>query len=80
MAELITNPQFDLTGVCVSTPEKVGKDAGELCGVGLDAATVTGVKAVAELDATNNAAGFRSRVSSFGFAAGAFTRNLKPET
>ena len=42
LAELITNPQFELTGVCVSTPEKVGKDAGELCGVGLDGPTVTG--------------------------------------
>ncbi|MGO9386264.1 MAG: diacylglycerol kinase [Mycobacterium sp.] len=51
LAELITNPQFELTGVCVSTPEKVGKDAGELCGVGLDAPTVTGVKAVSDLDA-----------------------------
>ena len=30
LAELITNPQFELTGLCVSSPEKVGKDAGEL--------------------------------------------------
>lgn len=51
LAELITNPQFELTGVCVSTPEKVGKDAGELCGVGLDAGVVTGVAAVDDLDA-----------------------------
>ena len=51
LAELITNSQFELTGVCVSTPEKVGKDAGQLCGVGLDAGTVTGVAAVGELDA-----------------------------
>ncbi|HTY31947.1 diacylglycerol kinase [Mycobacterium sp.] len=51
LAELITNPQFELTGLCVSTPEKVGKDAGELCGVGLDAGTVTGVAAVGDLDA-----------------------------
>src|SRR6201993_296936 len=51
LAELITNPQFELTGVCVSTPEKVGKDAGQLCGVGLDADTVTGVAAVSDLDA-----------------------------
>ena len=50
LAELITNPQFELTGVCVSTPEKVGKDAGELCGVGLDAGVVTGVAAVDDLD------------------------------
>ena len=51
LAEVITNPQFELTGVCVSTPEKVGKDAGELCGVGLQAGVVTGVTAVADLDA-----------------------------
>src|ERR1700739_963751 len=51
LTELITNPQFELIGLCVSSPEKVGKDAGELCGVGLDAATVTGVAAVGDLDA-----------------------------
>ncbi len=54
LAELITNPAFELTGVCVSTPEKVGRDAGELCGVGLDHGsrndTVTGVTAVGDLD------------------------------
>ncbi|MDT5224205.1 MAG: hypothetical protein QOG19_1612, partial [Mycobacterium sp.] len=46
LAALITNPQFELSGVCVSTPEKVGKDAGELCGVGLDSPVQTGIKAV----------------------------------
>src|ERR1700752_4606058 len=51
LAELITNPQFELAGVCVSTPEKVGKDAGELCGVGLEAGSVRGVAAVGDLDA-----------------------------
>ena len=51
LTELITNPQFELTGVCVSSPEKVGRDAGELCGVGLEAGTVTGIAAVADLDA-----------------------------
>ncbi|BDE11793.1 MULTISPECIES: NAD(P)H-dependent amine dehydrogenase family protein [Mycobacterium] len=54
LAELIANPAFELTGVCVSTPEKVGKDAAELCGVGLDdtghAGVPTGVKAVDDLD------------------------------
>jgi hypothetical protein len=53
LAGLITNPQFELTGVCVSTPEKVGRDAGELCGLGLeglDNPTVTGVVAVNDLD------------------------------
>ncbi|MBV8786331.1 MAG: diacylglycerol kinase [Mycobacterium sp.] len=54
LAGLITNPQFELTGVCVSTPEKAGKDAGELCGVGLeglDNPIVTGIAAVNDLDA-----------------------------
>jgi 2,4-diaminopentanoate dehydrogenase len=51
LAELVTNPRFELTGVCVSTPEKVGKDAGALCGVGLDPNTVTGIAAVGDLDA-----------------------------
>jgi hypothetical protein len=50
LAELITNPQFELTGVCVSTPDKVGRDAGELCGVGLEGGTITGIAAVKDLD------------------------------
>ncbi|KQH81338.1 diacylglycerol kinase [Mycobacterium gordonae] len=51
LAQLITNPAYELTGVCVSTPEKVGRDAGELCGVGLDSGVTTGVTAVGDLDA-----------------------------
>jgi 2,4-diaminopentanoate dehydrogenase len=51
LAELINNPAFELTGVCVSSPQKVGKDAGELCGVGLTADTITGIRAVSDLDA-----------------------------
>ncbi|MGO9508020.1 MAG: diacylglycerol kinase [Mycobacterium sp.] len=51
LAELVTNPQFELTGLCVSSPEKVGKDAGELAAPGLGAGVVTGVKAVSDLDA-----------------------------
>ena len=47
LIELITNPQFELTGVCVSTPEKVGKDAGELAGLDVS----TGIAAVNDLDA-----------------------------
>lgn len=31
-SELTANPQFELTGLGVSTPEKVGRDAGALCG------------------------------------------------
>src|SRR3979490_1379407 len=47
LTELVANPQFELTGVCVSSPEKIGKDAGELTGAGVQ----TGVEAVGELDA-----------------------------
>ena len=51
LTELVTNPQFELTGVCVSSPEKVGRDAGALCGVGLESGVKTGIAAVADLDA-----------------------------
>jgi 2,4-diaminopentanoate dehydrogenase len=47
LTELIVNPQFELTGLCVSSPHKVGRDAGALAGVDVD----TGVGAVADLDA-----------------------------
>jgi len=47
LAGLVTNPQFELTGLYVSSPEKVGRDAGDLAGVGVD----TGIAAVADLDA-----------------------------
>jgi hypothetical protein len=47
LTELVTNPQFELTGLCVSTPEKVGRDAGALCGVDVE----TGIAAVDDLDA-----------------------------
>src|ERR1700724_660087 len=33
LTELVTNPQFQLTGLCVSSPEEVCKDAGALAGV-----------------------------------------------
>jgi hypothetical protein len=42
---LLGNPEFDLTGVCVSTPAKVGKDAGELAGLDL----ATGIAATGDL-------------------------------
>ncbi len=34
LAEIIGHPRFELAGVGVSNPEKVGRDAGELCGAG----------------------------------------------
>lgn len=40
LAEIIGHPRFELVGVGVSNPEKVGRDAGELCGAG-----ETGVRA-----------------------------------
>ena len=47
LIQLVTSPQFELTGVCVSTPDKVGKDAGELAGLDVS----TGITAVNDLDA-----------------------------
>src|ERR1700752_3332455 len=47
LIQLVTSPQFELTGVCVSTPEKVGKDAGELAGLDVS----TGITAVDDLGA-----------------------------
>ena len=44
---LITNPEFELTGVWVSSDAKAGKDAGELAGL----ADSTGVLASTDLDA-----------------------------
>ena len=36
LTRLLTNPQFELTGLCVSSEDKVGKDAGELSGLDMD--------------------------------------------
>lgn len=47
LAELIANPAFELTGLCVSTPGKVGRDAGELAGLDV----VTGILATDDMDA-----------------------------
>src|ERR1700734_2301605 len=47
LTQLVTDPQFELTGLCVSSPEKVGKDAAELAGTGVQ----TGIKAISDLDA-----------------------------
>lgn len=44
---LITNPEFELTGVWVSSAAKAGKDAAELAGL----AEATGVKASTDLEA-----------------------------
>lgn len=47
LSELIENPGFELTGLCVSADEKVGKDAGELAGLDVK----TGILATKDLDA-----------------------------
>ncbi|GAC69632.1 NAD(P)H-dependent amine dehydrogenase family protein [Gordonia soli] len=47
LTQLIEDPRFELTAVVVSTPEKVGRDAGELAGT--DA--TTGIAATDDLDA-----------------------------
>ena len=44
--EILSHPMFELVGVGVSNPEKVGKDVGELCG-----RAPTGVAARDDLDA-----------------------------
>lgn len=45
LAALVTNPRYELTSVCVSTPAKIGKDAGELAGLDVH----TGVSATGNL-------------------------------
>jgi 4-hydroxy-tetrahydrodipicolinate reductase len=47
LAQLITDPRFELTGVWVSGDSKAGKDAGELAGLDIS----TGVIATTDLDA-----------------------------
>ncbi|MBU9763471.1 diacylglycerol kinase [Mycobacterium sp. TNTM28] len=47
LAQLITNPDYDLTGVWVSSSAKAGKDAGELAGLDVS----TGIRATDDLDA-----------------------------
>jgi len=52
LRQLVTDDRFELVAVSVSTPDKVGKDAGELAGLDV----VTGVTAVGDLDALIEAA------------------------
>jgi hypothetical protein len=47
LTALITNPEFELTGVWVSSEAKAGKDAGEIAGLDVS----TGVKATNDLEA-----------------------------
>jgi hypothetical protein len=46
LAQLITNPDYELTAVWVSSPSKAGKDAGELAGLDVS----TGILATTDLD------------------------------
>jgi hypothetical protein len=41
IAEVVRHPAFDLVGVGVSAPEKVGRDAGAICGIGPIGVTAT---------------------------------------
>src|SRR3984885_11994079 len=47
IAEIVKHPQFDLVGVGVSNPQKVGRDVGEICGL----AEPIGVVATDDVDA-----------------------------
>jgi 2,4-diaminopentanoate dehydrogenase len=42
IAEIVRQPLFELVGVGVSAPEKVGRDAGEICGIGPIGVRATG--------------------------------------
>ena len=46
LTQLIEDPRFELVALCVSTPSKIGKDAGELAGLDV----VTGITAVGSID------------------------------
>ena len=47
LAEILRHPRFELAGVGVSNPEKVGVDAGDLCGAGKTGVAAT--NSIAEL-------------------------------
>ncbi|MCV7254682.1 dihydrodipicolinate reductase [Mycobacterium hackensackense] len=47
IAEIVKHPLFELVGVGVSNPEKVGRDVGEICGLG----TPIGLTATDDVDA-----------------------------
>jgi hypothetical protein len=46
LTQLITDPRFELAGVCVSSDAKVGRDAGELAGLDV----FTGITAIHDLE------------------------------
>ena len=47
IAEIVKHPLFELVGVGVSNPEKVGRDVGDICGLG----TQLGVTATDDVNA-----------------------------
>ena len=47
IAEIVKHPEFELVGVGVSNPQKVGRDVGEICGL----ARRIGVTATDDVDA-----------------------------
>lgn len=34
ISEIVRHPAFELVGVGVSNPDKAGRDAGDICGIG----------------------------------------------
>ena len=61
---LLTNPQLELTGLCVSSEDKVGRDAGELAGLdvstGIFATNDLGERTLASYAVTDGALFIRS--------------------
>ena len=49
IAEVVKHPEFELVGVGVSNPEKVGRDVGEICALGQK----LGLAATDDVDALN---------------------------
>ena len=47
IAEIVKHPEFELVGVGVSNPDKVGRDVGEICGL----AEPVGITATDDVDA-----------------------------
>ena len=51
IAEIVKHPEFELVGVGVSNPDKVGRDVGEICGM----AESVGITATDDVDALDRA-------------------------
>ncbi len=56
IAEIVPHPAFELVGVGVSNPDKVGRDAGEICGL-----DPIGIAATDDVDGARRPAARRAR-------------------